>query len=117
VQSHVLPPQRSYLKSEERLRESAEVLESVWHDIADGLAPVPARDVYKQRQAVAMVAAARWITAASLARPETRGLHRREDLPGSDHRYDHRILVGGLDQVWTAPDPVVPQLISSEAVA
>jgi succinate dehydrogenase/fumarate reductase flavoprotein subunit len=117
AQSHVLPPQRSYLKSEERLRESAEALETVWRDIADGLAPVPSRDVYKQRQAVAMVAAARWITAASLARPETRGLHRREDLPGSDHRYEHRILVGGLDRVWTAPDPVAPQLITSEAVA
>ncbi|WP_166906304.1 FAD-dependent oxidoreductase [Mycobacterium sp. DL440] len=117
AQSHVLPPQRSYLKSAERLHESADVLETVWRDIADGLAPVAARDVYKQRQAVAMVAAARWITAASLARPETRGLHRREDLPESDHRYEHRILVGGLDELWTAPDPVAPQLISSEAVA
>lgn len=117
AQSHVLPPQRSYLKSEERLQESAEALERVWHDIADGLAPVAARDVYKQRQAQAMVAVARWITAASLARPESRGLHRREDVPESDHRYEHRILVGGLDTVWTTPDPVAPQLLSSEAVA
>ncbi|WP_029110134.1 FAD-binding protein [Mycobacterium sp. URHD0025] len=117
AQSHVLPPQRSYLKSEERLQESAEALERVWHDIADGLAPVPSRDVYKQRQAQAMVAVARWITAASLARPESRGLHRREDVPESDHRYEHRILVGGLDTVWTTPDPVAPQLLSSEAVA
>lgn len=117
TQSHVLPPHRSYLKSEERLLESAEALETVWHDIAEGLAPVAAREIYKQRQAQAMVAAARWITAASLARPETRGLHRREDLPDSDHRYEHRILVGGLDKVWTTPDPVAPRLISSEAVA
>ncbi|MGV0812082.1 FAD-binding protein [Mycolicibacterium boenickei] len=117
VQSHVLPPQRSHVKSGDRLAESAEVLESVWRDIAGGLAPVPDREIYKQRQAVAMVAAARWITAASLARPETRGLHRREDLPDPDHRYEHRILVGGLDTVWTAADPVAPQLISSEAVA
>ncbi|WKG02446.1 FAD-binding protein [Mycolicibacterium sp. HK-90] len=117
AQSHVLPPQRSFVKSEERLRESAEALDTVWRDIADGLAPVPARDTYKQRQAVAMVAAARWITAASLARPESRGLHRREDLPDSDPHYEHRVLVGGLDEVWTSPDPVAPQLISSEAVA
>lgn len=117
AQSHVLPPQRSYLKSAERLRQSAGALETLWRDIADGLAPVPARAVYKQRQAVAMVAAARWITAASLARPETRGLHRREDLPESNRRFEHRILVGGLDDVWTTPDPVAPQLISSEAVA
>lgn len=117
AQSHVLPPLRSYLKSEERLRESSVALESLWHDIADGLAPIPARDLYKQRQAVAMVAAARWITAASLARPETRGLHRREDVPNTDAGFAHRILVGGLDEVWTAPDPVVPHLFSSEFAA
>ncbi|OMC32157.1 pyridine nucleotide-disulfide oxidoreductase, partial [Mycobacterium sp. GA-1841] len=92
AQTHILPPQRSYLKSEERLTESAAVLETVWHDIADGLAPVPAREIYKQREAQAMVAVARWITAASLARPETRGLHRREDRPDTDHRYEHRFL-------------------------
>ena len=117
AQSHILPPRRSYLKSAERLTESSVALETLWRDIADGLAPVAAREVYKQRQAVAMVAAARWITAASLARPETRGLHRREDLPGSDARFDHRILVGGLDEVWTAPDPVAPQLIAPEVAA
>lgn len=108
---------RSHLKSHERLIESAEVLEQVWRDIADGLAPVPARESYKPRQAVAMVAAARWITAASLARAETRGLHRREERPHPDHRLNHRILTGGLNTVWTDADPVAPQLISAEALA
>lgn len=117
AQNHILPPMRSHLKSQVRLTESAGVLEQLWTDIAAGLAPVPARDAYKPRQAVALVAAARWITAASLARAETRGIHRREDLPGTDHRLSHRILVGGLDTVWTIPDPVLPELISSEAVA
>ncbi|ABK73735.1 FAD-dependent oxidoreductase [Mycolicibacterium smegmatis] len=116
AQQHVLPPLRSYLKTAERLAESAAALETVWRDIADGLAPVAPRDTYKVRQAVALVAAARWVTAASLARAETRGLHRREDIPDTDARFDHRILVGGLDEVWTAPDPVAPRLVS-EAVA
>lgn len=116
AQEHVLPPSRSYLKTPARLAESAAALETVWRDIADGLAPVAARDAYKVRQAVALVAAARWVTAASLARAETRGLHRRQDLTDTDERFDHRILVGGLDAVWTAPDPVAPRLVS-EAVA
>ncbi|BBY16125.1 FAD-binding protein [Mycolicibacterium litorale] len=117
AQAHVLPPMRSHLKSQTRLTESAQALERLWRDVADGLAPVAAREAYKPRQAVAMVAAARWMTAASLARTETRGLHRREDLPDRDDRLSHRILVGGLDSVWTAPDPVLPRRISSEAVA
>lgn len=117
VQEHILPPPRSQLKTQARLAESAAALDALWHQISDGIAPVPDRDSYKPRQAVAMVAAARWMTASSLARAETRGLHRREDLPGTSAGFGHRILVGGLDTVWTAPDPVVPQLISSDAVA
>jgi succinate dehydrogenase/fumarate reductase flavoprotein subunit len=117
VQAHVLPPMRSHLKSRERLAESAQALEQLWRDIANGLAPVPAREAYKPRQAVAMAATARWITAASLARTESRGLHRRADLPDPDHRLRHRILVGGLDTVWTDTDPVLPQPLSAEAVA
>jgi len=117
AQDHILPPNRSHLKSHDRLSESAGALEKLWADIATGLAPVPAREAYKPRQAVALVAVARWITAASLARNETRGIHRREDLPGTDHRLAHRLLVGGLDKVWTCADPVLPQLISAEAVA
>lgn len=117
AQSHVLPPLRSYLKTGSRLAESASALDDLWRDVSTGLAPVENRASYKPRQAIAMVAAARWITASSLVRTETRGLHRREDVPHRDHRFDHRILVGGLDDVWTAPDPVSPRLVSAESAA
>ncbi|MGH3583893.1 MAG: pyridine nucleotide-disulfide oxidoreductase, partial [Mycobacterium sp.] len=113
TQRHVLPPLRSYLKSASRLTESTVELEAIWHDVSGGLAPVADRDLYKVRQAVSLVAAARWITASSLARAESRGLHRREDASDSVERFEHRILVGGLDEVWTAPDPVAPQLLSN----
>jgi len=117
AQQHVLPPLRSHLKSEARLAESAAALDDLWRDVSGGLAPVAARDAYKTRQAVAMVAAARWMTASSRARTESRGLHQREDRPAGDDRHRHRILVGGLGEVWTAPDPLLPQLLSAEAVA
>ncbi len=117
VQEHVLPPARSYRKSGARLAESAVALDVLWQQLSDGLAPVAPRDSYKPRQAVALVAVARWITAASLARAETRGLHRREDLPDTDSRAGHRMLVGGIDSLWTAADPTAPRLLSSEAVA
>ncbi len=117
TQSHVLPPSRSYLKTGARLTESAIALEALWRDVSEGLAPVPDRESYKPRQAIAMIAAARWVTASSLARAESRGLHRREDLPARNGRFDHRILVGGVEEVWTTPDPVVPQLVSSESAA
>ena len=55
------------------------------------------RDSYKPRQAVALVAAARWITAASVARAESRGLHRREDIPGGIIA----TTIGFWSAVWT----------------
>jgi succinate dehydrogenase/fumarate reductase flavoprotein subunit len=116
VQQHILPPSRSYSKSGARLAESAAALDALWRDISDGLAPVAPRDRYKVRQAVAMAAGARWITASSLARQETRGLHRREDFSAADPEFAHRILVGGLDAVWTRADSLAPRL-SVDAVA
>lgn len=50
-----------------------------------------------------MTAHARWMYTAALARDESRGLHR---LAGreTDERFTYRILTGGLDELWTAPD-------------
>jgi succinate dehydrogenase/fumarate reductase flavoprotein subunit len=56
-----------------------------------------------------MVQHARWMYAAASARPETRGMHRRVDHPDPDPALQRRRLVGGLDEVWVADDPVTPR--------
>jgi succinate dehydrogenase/fumarate reductase flavoprotein subunit len=109
AQGHVLPPSRSYSRDPSVLATSRSELESVWRLSVAHLHGV-GRDVLKARQAASLVAHARWITASSLARTETRGMHRRVDAPGRDPRLDHRILVGGLDSVWTRPDDRAPRL-------
>lgn len=45
---------------------------------------------------------------AAPARPETRGMHQREDRPAQDPAWRHRLLAGGLDEIWTRPDEVAP---------
>lgn len=117
VQSHILPPERTFLRSEAQLRSTSEELATAWNDVAGGLAPMPARERYKSREAIAILAAARWITAAALARAESRGMHRRSDHPDTDRQFDTRILTGGLGEVWTRPDPVLPVLLNAEGVA
>jgi succinate dehydrogenase/fumarate reductase flavoprotein subunit len=48
-----------------------------------------------------MTATSRWMYTSALARPESRGMHRREDLPYLDPGLQSRLLSGGLDEVWT----------------
>jgi succinate dehydrogenase/fumarate reductase flavoprotein subunit len=47
------------------------------------------------------------VQAAALARTESRGLHRRTDHPDRDVALQHRLLVGGLDDVGVRPEPAV----------
>ena len=60
--------------------------------------------------AAAMLAMGRWAYTSGLSRTETRVMHARTDFPERDPAQQHRILVGGLDRVWTKPDSVLPVL-------
>jgi succinate dehydrogenase/fumarate reductase flavoprotein subunit len=56
------------------------------------------------RETAAMIATARWTHAATLARPESRGMHRRTDVPETIPSQARRLRIGGLDEIWTAPE-------------
>jgi succinate dehydrogenase/fumarate reductase flavoprotein subunit len=58
-------------------------------------------DQVAARETAALVATARWSTAAALAREESRGLHARADAPGLSSHGARRLSTGGLDEVWT----------------
>ncbi|KQY42598.1 hypothetical protein [Rhizobium sp. Root483D2] len=60
-----------------------------------------------------MLATARWSAAAALARDESRGMHQRDDRPQTEARLQHRMLVGGLDKVWTFRDRSQPLELAS----
>ncbi|WP_242438655.1 FAD-binding protein [Streptomyces sp. CB00455] len=102
VQSQVLPYDKNYLRRGEVLDEALHVLDSAWAELRGSLYGEGA-DLVRSRQAAAMTAHARWMYAAALARPESRGMARRLDHPEQDPALHHRITVGGLDRVWTVP--------------
>ncbi|MFD2427858.1 hypothetical protein ACFSUK_05785 [Sphingobium scionense] len=60
-----------------------------------------------------MAACARWILAAALTRDESRGMHMRIDRPGTDPAQQSRLLVAGLDRVWTRPERGAAQEIAA----
>ncbi|MNC49221.1 succinate dehydrogenase flavoprotein subunit [compost metagenome] len=65
----------------------------------------------KAREAEAMTATARWMYSSALARTETRGMHKREDYKETDHGQHHRLISGGLDQVWVKTEEVAKESV------
>ncbi|MFD7916314.1 FAD-dependent oxidoreductase [Streptomyces sp. NPDC059752] len=102
VQQEALPYDKNYLRRGDVLAASLRTLDTAWTHLRAGLHGEGA-DLVRARQAAAMTAHARWMYAAALARSETRGMAKRLDHPDQDPDQHHRILVGGLDRVWTRP--------------
>jgi succinate dehydrogenase/fumarate reductase flavoprotein subunit len=103
VGSEVHDYDKAFWRRAESLNASARVLDARWQDLADH-GHAQGRDLVELRAVAAMTASARWITAAALARAETRGIQFREDAQQADPALTHRLLVGGLDTVWTRPE-------------
>jgi succinate dehydrogenase/fumarate reductase flavoprotein subunit len=100
VQAEVLPYDKNYLRHGARLAPASEALDAVWAGLRAGLG-----GGYRAREAAAMAAHARWMYRAALERTESRGMHKRADHPGEDAAQHRRLLTGGLDEVWVAPEP------------
>ncbi|MEI9964252.1 MAG: FAD-binding protein [Caulobacteraceae bacterium] len=96
VQAETLPFDKAVFRTGEQLGQSVQVLETVWRDVRDHLGG-RGRAALAAREAAAMTAGARWISAAAFRRTESRGLHRREDRPAEDARLARRLTVRGLD--------------------
>lgn len=91
----------NYLRHAERLTPALADLDALWRTARTA----PADTGFRARETAAMLAHARWMCHAALCRTESRGMHRRFDFPESDPAQAHRLLTGGLDDIWTRPEP------------
>lgn len=96
---------KAFWRRDQILTASAAMLDDHWQALAD-YGRAQGRELVELRAVAAMTATARWVTAAALARTETRGIHHRDDARTIDPAQSHRLLVGGLDKVWTRPERV-----------
>jgi succinate dehydrogenase/fumarate reductase flavoprotein subunit len=103
VQRHVLPHRDNFLRHADHLGPALRALHDTWAQVRDGLSGA-GEDVFRAREAAAMVAHSRWMYHAALQRTETRGMHKRTDFPQLDTAQHHRLLTGGLDDIWTRPE-------------
>jgi succinate dehydrogenase/fumarate reductase flavoprotein subunit len=100
MQGEMLPFDKMIFRSNQRLARSLSVLEGAWANVEGAGQPSDIENG-RSREAAALVATARWCYASARARDESRGMHIRDDAPGQNDEYARRLLVGGLDQVWT----------------
>ncbi|GAB4068543.1 FAD-binding protein [Ancylobacter sonchi] len=115
VQGEVLPLDRSFYRSGDRLAVSAQRLDTLWQAVRRFDVRLPGQE--KSYEAAAMTATARWIVASAQARPESRGIHRREDA-ASTGEAPRRIHSGGVGRVWSrwshAADHSTPESLAAE---
>jgi len=103
AQDEVLPLDKNLFRSGPKLRASLTQLDSAWrelrdHDHAQGADAVVAREI------ASVVATARLCYTAALTRDESRGMHERSDTPQQRPEQTRRLLIGGLDELWTRPE-------------
>lgn len=104
VQRQVLPYDKNYLRRGDRLTVAKAALDDLWAATRSGIGAT-GEDVFRAREAEAMTAHGRWMYNAALHRTESRGLHKRLDFGDRDPAQQHRLITGGLDAVWTRPEP------------
>ncbi|MBT2207967.1 FAD-dependent oxidoreductase [Actinomadura sp. NEAU-AAG7] len=104
VQAEILPLDRNLFRTREGLRASLASLDALWERVTSEGVAGTGRERLRARSAAAMTAHARWCYRAALAREESRGMHRLDGLP-TLRSFEHRLLVGGLEETWTSTEP------------
>lgn len=105
VQNEVVPFEKNLFRTGEVLQQSLQQLNEYWVDAQQRLREQH-QNIYQVRESAAMLATARWMYTAALARTESRGMHKRLDFPQQDVNQHHRIIVNGLDRITVSTEKV-----------
>jgi succinate dehydrogenase/fumarate reductase flavoprotein subunit len=111
IKDQVTPLEINLFRTGAGLRSALTVLDELWTQAIPALGDARVNG-HRPRELAAMVAHGRWMFTSALARTESRGMHRRDDLPGTDPAQRHRLLTGGLDAVWTSAEQSSLELAS-----
>ena len=115
IQEEVFPYDKFMFRTEEGILNSLAKLEKLWKAVQVNPDQSTPQMIQRSREAVAMLAAARWSYFAGLERKETRGIQRRLDYPKMDPNQRHYLSIGGLDKMWIRPEPIPEEVVPEPA--
>ena len=98
----MLPLDRNFFRAAQPLSAALGRLDDIWRAAREDLVVSRRADptaIVRSREAIAMLATARWSLTAAQARQESRGMHRRTDHPSIDETAPRRLHLSGLDTI------------------
>ena len=113
MQDEIFPIEKNIFRTEKTLIESMAKLNQLWAQVQGNPDQSDSRSLIRSREAVSLLAAARWTYFAGLERKETRGMHKRMDYPQIDPAQRHYLAVGGLDRLWTRKEEIPEEVVAA----
>jgi succinate dehydrogenase/fumarate reductase flavoprotein subunit len=105
VRDEMLPLDRNYFRRASVMEASLARLDASWAELSAHLRGDGAEEM-RAREAAALTATSRWAYRSALARAESRGMHRRRDLPATDPEFACLFEASGLDSVTITRQPI-----------
>lgn len=105
VQREVLPLHINFFRSEPVIRYSLNRLHALLPNVS-GRPEATVQGIVGSRETAGMLAVARWMYTAALARKETRGLQALAEYPELDPEQTHRLTVSGVRHIQIGTEAV-----------
>ncbi|GIO14905.1 pyridine nucleotide-disulfide oxidoreductase [Cohnella xylanilytica] len=99
IQREVLPLRINFYRSEAGIAAALGRLNELLPRLAGGRIPDTVQGRVRARETAGMLAAARWMYTAALARKETRGLQALAEYPELDPAQTHRLTLSGIENI------------------
>ncbi|MGG6295054.1 FAD-dependent oxidoreductase [Leptolyngbya sp. AN02str] len=110
VQAEVFPYERNLFRHADVLTDSLNRLNALWREVRH--LGADAAQTVQSREAIAMLATARWMYATALQRQESRGMHKRLDYAQTHTDFHHRLITRGCDRITVEADATHPKFDS-----